>query len=52
MTNDAEPVRARSSTRKLVWIVLAIFLVLVAGVALLAWVMGDTLLPMEYEGFD
>ena len=52
MTDETQSAAPRSSARKLLWLALAIFLLLVAGVALIAWLMGDTLLPMEYEGFD
>jgi hypothetical protein len=52
MTDDGTRTPARGSLRRLVWIGLLVFLVLLAGLALLAWLFGDTLLPMEYEGFD
>lgn len=29
-----------------------VFVLLVAGLAIVAWLAGDVFLPMEYEGFD
>jgi hypothetical protein len=52
MAKDGSQSLSRSPVAKLLWIGLLVFLALLGGLALLAWLLGDTSLPMEYEGFD
>lgn len=52
MTDEGQRGNLGRPYRRALRIGLVIFVLLVAGVALLAWMMGDTLLPMEYEVFN
>jgi hypothetical protein len=52
MAHDGSPAPSRGSLRKLLWIGLLVFIALLAGVATVAWLLGDTQLTNEYEGFD
>ena len=42
----------RSALRGVLLVGLALFALVVIGVVILAWVTGDSHLPMEYEGFN
>ena len=52
-SGDEAPRGGMGGARRVLWIVLAVFGLAVAGIAVAAWFAGDgSDLQMEYEGFD
>ena len=52
MEDAGRDLPARSSLPSVIRKGALIFVALLAILALVAWLAGDALLPMEYEGFD
>ena len=50
--DDATPQAPTGSFARILRTGLLIFLVLLVALVVAAWLLGDDVLPMEYEGFD